>query len=210
MNNANIISKQARKPINVIYAMTWILNPFFKASAAVVVDSPPSKPSQPQPQPQLLSTHQDRLTTPSSATHTPNTTLPGVNQSTTSNGPETQPDQSVEPEPEVDSHDDVLETESTGSSSGRELRPPTTHVDERAEGQGQVILRLQRPTDKMTGYQFFYIFGLDGIGAMVLSGGINFAIAYGVLLFSFASAFYFFSFLFWHASLYFRLEFSLC
>ncbi|KAK0709650.1 hypothetical protein B0T26DRAFT_743025 [Lasiosphaeria miniovina] len=32
----------------------------------------------------------------------------------------------------------------------------------------------------MTRHQFFYIFIIDGIGAMVLSGGINFAIAYAM------------------------------
>ncbi|OHE97885.1 hypothetical protein CORC01_06748 [Colletotrichum orchidophilum] len=36
-----------------------------------------------------------------------------------------------------------------------------------------------QPTDRISGHQIFYIFGLDGIGAGVLSGGINFAIAYG-------------------------------
>lgn len=36
------------------------------------------------------------------------------------------------------------------------------------------------PTDKLTAHQFFYIFIIDGIGAMILSGGINFAIAYGI------------------------------
>ncbi len=31
----------------------------------------------------------------------------------------------------------------------------------------------------MTGHQWFYIFVLDGLGAMALSGGVNFGIAYG-------------------------------
>jgi hypothetical protein len=38
---------------------------------------------------------------------------------------------------------------------------------------------IQAPTESLTGYQFFYIFILDGVGAFILSGGINFAIAYG-------------------------------
>ncbi|KAL3962835.1 hypothetical protein ACCO45_004358 [Purpureocillium lilacinum] len=35
------------------------------------------------------------------------------------------------------------------------------------------------PTPRMTGHQWFYIFVLDGLGAMALSGGVNFGIAYG-------------------------------
>lgn len=35
------------------------------------------------------------------------------------------------------------------------------------------------PSEKFTGHQKFYIFALDGVGGMALSGGVNFAIAYG-------------------------------
>ncbi|KZL68596.1 yhl026c-like protein [Colletotrichum incanum] len=38
----------------------------------------------------------------------------------------------------------------------------------------------KQPTDRITGHQIFYIFGLDGVGAAILSGGINFALAYGM------------------------------
>ncbi|KAK1974082.1 hypothetical protein LZ30DRAFT_430206 [Colletotrichum cereale] len=38
----------------------------------------------------------------------------------------------------------------------------------------------KQPADGLTGRQIFYIFGLDGIGAAILSAGINFAIAYGM------------------------------
>ncbi len=41
---------------------------------------------------------------------------------------------------------------------------------------------MRPPTEKLTAFQLFYIFGLDGVGAMVLSGGINFAIAYGAYI----------------------------
>ncbi|OAA55234.1 hypothetical protein SPI_08329 [Niveomyces insectorum RCEF 264] len=41
-------------------------------------------------------------------------------------------------------------------------------------------LTICEPSDHLTGYQFFYIFGLDGLGAFILSGGINFAIAYAM------------------------------
>ncbi|WZH47336.1 hypothetical protein QYS62_008480 [Fusarium acuminatum] len=37
---------------------------------------------------------------------------------------------------------------------------------------------LLRPSLKFTSHQLFYVFGLDGVGAMVLSGGVNFALAY--------------------------------
>ncbi|GFP57120.1 uncharacterized protein C594.02c [Trichoderma asperellum] len=36
------------------------------------------------------------------------------------------------------------------------------------------------PTTRFSGRQIFYIFGLDGVGAMILSGGVNFAIAYAM------------------------------
>lgn len=38
---------------------------------------------------------------------------------------------------------------------------------------------FQSPSSKLTAHQAFYLFGLDGVGAFVISGGINFAIAYG-------------------------------
>lgn len=34
------------------------------------------------------------------------------------------------------------------------------------------------PSPVLTGHQMFYLFFLDGIGAMILSGGVNFALAY--------------------------------
>lgn len=37
------------------------------------------------------------------------------------------------------------------------------------------------PTRRFSGHQVFYIFVLDGLGAMMLSAGVNFAIAYGNL-----------------------------
>ncbi|TPX10134.1 uncharacterized protein E0L32_001331 [Thyridium curvatum] len=35
------------------------------------------------------------------------------------------------------------------------------------------------PSDSFTAHQLFYVFGIDGVGAMILSGGINFGIACG-------------------------------
>lgn len=40
---------------------------------------------------------------------------------------------------------------------------------------------FKKPTERFTAYQLLYIFILDGIGAFIVSGGINFAIAYGKL-----------------------------
>ncbi|KAK4180303.1 hypothetical protein QBC36DRAFT_356861 [Triangularia setosa] len=39
---------------------------------------------------------------------------------------------------------------------------------------------LLPPTSKLTSAQFIYLFVLDGLGALILSGGINFAIAYAM------------------------------
>jgi hypothetical protein len=49
------------------------------------------------------------------------------------------------------------------------------------EETGEAFNRRLEPTSHFTGHQLFYIFGLDGIGALALSGGVNFAIAYGKL-----------------------------
>ncbi|KAF9880834.1 hypothetical protein CkaCkLH20_01876 [Colletotrichum karsti] len=38
----------------------------------------------------------------------------------------------------------------------------------------------KQPTERATPHQLFYVLGLHGIGAGILSGGINFAIAYGM------------------------------
>lgn len=37
----------------------------------------------------------------------------------------------------------------------------------------------REPSEAFTGHQKFYIFVMDGLGGMILSGGVNFAIAYG-------------------------------
>lgn len=45
-----------------------------------------------------------------------------------------------------------------------------------------ILTHFKTPTRTLTGHQIFYIFVVDGLGAAVLSGGINFAIAYGAAL----------------------------
>ncbi|KAK1580368.1 uncharacterized protein LY79DRAFT_592185 [Colletotrichum navitas] len=72
-------------------------------------------------------------------------------------------------------------------SDGRTTTPPGRASGAANEGdveQGEpeppAGLREKQPADRLSGRQIFYIFGLDGIGAAVISGGINFAIAYGM------------------------------
>lgn len=42
-----------------------------------------------------------------------------------------------------------------------------------------VLQDKRTPSSKLTLHQFLYIAGSHGLGAMVISGGINFALAYG-------------------------------
>ena len=39
--------------------------------------------------------------------------------------------------------------------------------------------KVRIPSENLTGHQAFYLFVMHGLGALVISGGINFAIAYG-------------------------------
>ncbi|KAJ6438848.1 fungal specific transcription factor domain-containing protein [Purpureocillium lavendulum] len=47
------------------------------------------------------------------------------------------------------------------------------------EAESEPTGRLQ-PTSRMTGHQWFYVFVLDGLGGMALSGAVNFGIAYAM------------------------------
>ncbi|ORY86816.1 hypothetical protein BCR37DRAFT_124130 [Protomyces lactucae-debilis] len=40
--------------------------------------------------------------------------------------------------------------------------------------------KVRAPSNKLTGHQAFYLFVMHGLGALIISGGINFAIAYGM------------------------------
>lgn len=51
--------------------------------------------------------------------------------------------------------------------------------DEERDGDGQGWLK---PTPNFTGHQLWYVFVLDGLGGMLVSGGVNFALAYGMLI----------------------------
>ncbi|KAB5566675.1 hypothetical protein GE09DRAFT_743805 [Coniochaeta sp. 2T2.1] len=45
---------------------------------------------------------------------------------------------------------------------------------------GAILAHFKTPTPRLSGHQIFYIFVLDGLGAGILSGGINFAVAYAM------------------------------
>lgn len=65
------------------------------------------------------------------------------------------------------------------SSSEATIRPEANEQSQAAEEEGTEEARTREPSSHFTAHQLFYIFGLDGIGALILSGGVNFAIAYG-------------------------------
>lgn len=74
-----------------------------------------------------------------------------------------------------------LETqEPSVQGSGGILKPDNLGEEEREQrGDDSDIEGRLKPSLQFTGHQLFYVFGLDGIGAMALSGGVNFALAYG-------------------------------
>jgi hypothetical protein len=74
------------------------------------------------------------------------------------------------------------DAEADGGVRQADSAPAETTVpapDRPSQESGSSEHRPQLPTTAMTGHQLYYVFGLDGVGAMFLSGGINFAIAYG-------------------------------
>jgi hypothetical protein len=76
------------------------------------------------------------------------------------------------------------ESTENGMPDSTSAGPSNGDVEAGEEGETAPLQRvlsvpIQSPTERLTGYQFFYIFILDGLGAFMLSGGINFAIAYG-------------------------------
>ncbi|KAI1811957.1 hypothetical protein GGS20DRAFT_578675 [Poronia punctata] len=83
----------------------------------------------------------------------------------------------VAPEPTPD-----LEAASR-SSANDSTNPdplPLEKQQEQQQGGDDEVSGFRQPTSKFTAHQIFYIFILDGIGAAILSGGINFAIAYAL------------------------------
>ncbi|CEI66076.1 hypothetical protein FVEN_g4513 [Fusarium venenatum] len=70
----------------------------------------------------------------------------------------------------------VLQQAKQGLEGSMKLVNPEIDADEMQE-QEQEEGRM-RPSLNFTGHQLFYVFGLDGVGAMLLSGGVNFALAY--------------------------------
>ncbi|EKJ79307.1 hypothetical protein NXS19_002743 [Fusarium pseudograminearum] len=70
----------------------------------------------------------------------------------------------------------VLQHAKQGLEGSMKPVNPEIDADEMQE-QEQEEGRM-RPSLNFTGHQLFYVFGLDGVGAMLLSGGVNFALAY--------------------------------
>lgn len=68
-----------------------------------------------------------------------------------------------------------LETASTTTNTSDENGQNQSVQGEAREEPSKAL----EPTTRFSGRQIFYVFGLDGFGAMALSGGVNFAIAYG-------------------------------
>ncbi|RFN50839.1 hypothetical protein FIE12Z_4915 [Fusarium flagelliforme] len=65
----------------------------------------------------------------------------------------------------------AAQLETQGLAEQGSLKPDMLQEQEQEEGR-------MRPSLQFTGHQLFYVFGLDGVGAMLLSGGVNFALAY--------------------------------
>lgn len=59
--------------------------------------------------------------------------------------------------------------------------PLSNYPTRPSSDQPSSILRPDKrvPSSKLTFHQFLYLAGSHGIGAMIISGGINFAVAYG-------------------------------
>lgn len=78
--------------------------------------------------------------------------------------------------PSVAAQEPSLETATTTTSDDENGQNQSVEGEPREEPS-----KTLEPTTRFSGRQIFYIFGLDGLGAMALSGGVNFAIAYGKL-----------------------------
>ncbi|KAI5918136.1 hypothetical protein F4810DRAFT_603018 [Camillea tinctor] len=81
----------------------------------------------------------------------------------------------------------LFKPEETGEKDSTDLESAMGKPTQEASGDATTTAvaaksksRFKPPSKKFTLHQIFYIFILDGIGAAVLSGGINFAIAYGM------------------------------
>jgi len=81
----------------------------------------------------------------------------------------------VDPEAAAGARDDGREGGTGGHGSGTTSPDPLPSMKGDDDDSS-----IRPPTTKFTAHQIFYIFILDGIGAAILSGGINFAIAYGM------------------------------
>ncbi|KAK4187214.1 hypothetical protein QBC35DRAFT_464037 [Podospora australis] len=134
--------------------MKWIQPPFFKPAPAVEKADPDPDPSPPPPPP-----------------------LPTIAEPPTVIGAGTGPRNNPDSE-----SDDARSLSPPRPSSSPLHRPADTDAELGVAATGGIAVstRLLQPTTKFTAHQIFYIFILDGLGAMVVSGGINFGIAYAM------------------------------
>ena len=72
----------------------------------------------------------------------------------------------------ADAHNDAPQRPSITSASNH-------NADGDDDGPASNKDRPLQPSRRFTAHQKFYLFGLDGVGGMAISAGINFAIAYG-------------------------------
>lgn len=68
----------------------------------------------------------------------------------------------------------------TPSRRGPQPNNPVSEATPAAVDASEHAGRLE-PSDRLTRHQLFYVLVLDGFGGMLLSGGVNFALAYGTL-----------------------------
>ncbi|KAM7224077.1 hypothetical protein V8F06_000550 [Rhypophila decipiens] len=169
---------------------------------------PPPPTSQLQPHSQLLSTPQAVQDSISAGTHIPgiNTTTNDSEQArqnrhddddgTVSNNQsraESPPPQVPTPKTATKSHikrpavqQQAAEPTSSILSSSTKQSPKDVTTTTKPIPESDIHTRRpspshpRAPTTRLNAHQIFYIFILDGLGAMILSGAINFAIAYAM------------------------------
>ncbi|KAI2628220.1 hypothetical protein GGS21DRAFT_248154 [Xylaria nigripes] len=74
----------------------------------------------------------------------------------------------------------ILDIGSPTEKSTTDVEAARGNERDRYTGPKDHLPRLRSPSEHLTPHQFLYLFILDGVGAAAISGGINFAIAYGL------------------------------
>jgi hypothetical protein len=84
------------------------------------------------------------------------------------------------PKPDTEASDtEALPGDNTSPPSPPSPGPDSDAPPRPSQDVAAILSHFKTPTKSLSGHQIFYIFVIDGIGAALLSGGINFAIAYG-------------------------------